>query len=130
MKTTQCVMKNKQESLQIRIGLHRFTIQSLKALYKAQAVGNAACAKKFIKHQENIFQQFRQNKNKRKFCPILDTQVSGSPVVVPCVRLADGAAALHTDHCHSLPSLPLPPAALPSLPGYGIFIENMLDAAA
>ena len=38
------------------------------------------------------------------------------PVAVPGVRLADGAAALHTDRCHSLPSLPLPPAALGSLP--------------
>ena len=39
-----------------------------------------------------------------------------SPVAVPCVRLADGAAALHTDRCHSLPSLHLPLAALGSLP--------------
>jgi len=39
------------------------------------------------------------------------------PVAVPGVRLADGAAALHTDRCHSLGSLYLPPAALPSLPG-------------
>ena len=38
------------------------------------------------------------------------------PVAVPGVRLADGAAALHTDRCHSLGSLYLPPAALPSLP--------------
>ena len=38
------------------------------------------------------------------------------PVAVPGVRLADGAAALHTDRCHSLGSLHLPPAALPSLP--------------
>jgi len=52
------------------------------------------------------------------------------PVAVPGVRLAVGAAALHTDRCHSLRSLYPPPAALPSLPGYGIFIENMLDAAA
>ena len=28
-----------------------------------------------------------------------------SPVAVPGVRLADGAAALHTDRCHSLGSL-------------------------
>ena len=34
------------------------------------------------------------------------------------------------DRGHSLRSLYPPPAALPSLPGYGIFIENMLDAAA
>ena len=39
-----------------------------------------------------------------------------SPVAVPCVRLADGAAALHTDRGHSLPSLFLPLAALGSLP--------------
>ena len=32
------------------------------------------------------------------------------------MRLADGAAALHTDRCHSLGSLLPPPAALPSLP--------------
>ena len=38
------------------------------------------------------------------------------PVAVPCVRLADGAAALHADRCHSLWSLYPPPAALPSLP--------------
>ena len=38
-----------------------------------------------------------------------------SPVAVPCVRLAHGGASLHTDRCHSLRSLPLPPAALPSL---------------
>ena len=39
------------------------------------------------------------------------------PVAVPGVRLAVGAAALHTDRGHSLGSLHLPPAALPSLPG-------------
>ena len=39
-----------------------------------------------------------------------------SPVAVPCVRLAHGGASLHTDRCHSLRSLHLPPAALPSLP--------------
>ena len=33
----------------------------------------------------------------KKLCPILDTQVSGSPVVAPCVRLADGAAASLAD---------------------------------
>jgi len=32
------------------------------------------------------------------------------------VRLADGAATLHTDRCHSLSSLNLPQAALASLP--------------
>ena len=37
-------------------------------------------------------------------------------VAVPGVRLADGAAALHTDRGHSLRSLLPPPAALPSLP--------------
>ena len=38
------------------------------------------------------------------------------PVAVPGVRLADGAAALHTDRGHSLPSLHPPPAAVGSLP--------------
>ena len=38
------------------------------------------------------------------------------PVAVPGVRLADGAASLHTDRGHSLRSLHPPPAALPSLP--------------
>ena len=37
-------------------------------------------------------------------------------VAVPGVRLADGAAALHTDRGHSLRSLHPPLAALPSLP--------------
>ena len=37
-------------------------------------------------------------------------------VAVPGVRLADGAAALHTDRGHSLRSLLPPQAALPSLP--------------
>ena len=41
------------------------------------------------------------------------------PVAVPCVRLDDGASALHTDRCHSLWSLHLPQAALPSLPSRG-----------
>ncbi len=39
-----------------------------------------------------------------------------SPVAVPGVRLVDDATALHTDRGHSLGSLPLPLAALPSLP--------------
>ena len=38
------------------------------------------------------------------------------PVAVPGVRLADGAAALHTDRGHSLPSLFPPLAAVGSLP--------------
>ena len=38
------------------------------------------------------------------------------PIAVPGVRLADGAAALHTDRGHSLGTLLPPPAALPSLP--------------
>ena len=38
------------------------------------------------------------------------------PVEVPGALLADGAAASLTDLCHSLWSLYLPPAALPSLP--------------
>ncbi len=44
------------------------------------------------------------------------TAPTSFPVAVPGVRLADGAAALHTDRCHSLSSLYLPPAALASLP--------------
>ena len=40
------------------------------------------------------------------------------PVAVPGGRLADGAASLPTDRCHSLGSLHPPPAALPSLPPY------------
>ena len=42
------------------------------------------------------------------------------PVAVPGVRLADGAAALHTDRCHSFPSLHLPQAALGSLPRFSL----------
>ena len=38
------------------------------------------------------------------------------PVAVPGVRLGDGAPALHTDRCHSLPSLFPPLAAVGSLP--------------
>ena len=38
------------------------------------------------------------------------------------MRLADGAAALHTDRGHSLGSLHLPLAALPSLPIKGGFL--------
>ena len=38
------------------------------------------------------------------------------PVELPGALLADGAAASLTDLCHSLWSLYLPPAALPSLP--------------
>ena len=38
------------------------------------------------------------------------------PIAVPCVRLAVGTAALHTDRGYSLRSLYLPQAALPSLP--------------
>ena len=41
------------------------------------------------------------------------------PVAVPCVRLGDGAPALHTDRGHSLRSLYPPQAALPSLPVEG-----------
>ena len=38
------------------------------------------------------------------------------PLAVPGVRLADGAAALHTDRSHSLASFLLPQAAVGSLP--------------
>ena len=51
--------------------------------------------------------------------------MSGSPVAVPGVRLAVGAAALHTDRGHSLSSLHLSPAALPSLPiGFGLALSS------
>jgi len=56
--------------------------------------------------------------------------VSGSPVAVPDKIFGLTLFLDFIDRCHSLPSLPLPPAAVGSLPGYGIFIENMLDAAA
>ena len=51
------------------------------------------------------------------------------PVAVPGVRLADGAAALHTDRCHSLRSLYPPPAALPSLPIAGPVIVYGVSAS-
>ena len=44
------------------------------------------------------------------------TAPTSVPVAVPGVRLAVGAAALHTDRCHSLCSLTPPPAAVASLP--------------
>ena len=51
------------------------------------------------------------------FCPSpARAKMQTSPVAVPCVRLAHGGASLHTDRCHSLRSLHLPPAGLPSLP--------------
>ena len=37
-------------------------------------------------------------------------------VAVPGIFVADGAASSAADRCHSLRSLHLPPAALPSLP--------------
>jgi len=40
---------------------------------------------------------------------------SASRFAVPCVRLADDAAALHTDRCTALPSLLPPQAAVGSL---------------
>ena len=52
-----------------------------------------------------------------------------SPVAVPGVRLADDAAALHTDRCHSLRSLDPPPAALPSLPIAGPVIVYGVSAS-
>ena len=51
--------------------------------------------------------------------PHQSPSVTASPVAVPCVRLDDGASALHTGRCHSLWSLHLPQAALPSLPSRG-----------
>jgi len=51
-----------------------------------------------------------------------------SPVAVPGVRLADGAAAFHTDRCHSLRSLYPPPAVLGSLPIAGPVIVYGVSA--
>ena len=47
------------------------------------------------------------------------------PVAVPGVRLADGAAALHTDRGHSFGSLLPPPAALPSLPRFELATSSL-----
>ncbi len=41
----------------------------------------------------------------RIFGPDDRIRTCGIPVAVPCVRLADGAAALPTDRCHSFGSL-------------------------
>jgi len=53
-----------------------------------------------------------------KPCPILDTLVSGSPVAVPDKIFGLTLFLDFIDRCHSLPSLPLPPAAVGSLPHY------------
>ena len=53
-------------------------------------------------------------KSREKFCPILDTLVSGSPII------QDGKLVGAVTHV-----LVNDPTT-----GYGIFIENMLDAAA
>ena len=55
-------------------------------------------------------------------CPVL---ITCNPVGVPGVLLADGAAASPTDRGHSLGSLHLPPAALPSLPIKGELLIKM-----
>ena len=52
-----------------------------------------------------------------------------SSVAVPGVRLGDSAPALHTDRCHSLRSLYLPLAALPSLPIAGPVIVYGVSAS-
>jgi hypothetical protein len=43
-------------------------------------------------------------------------EISGVPVAVPGIFVADGAASSSADRCHSLSSLHPPPAALASLP--------------
>ena len=47
------------------------------------------------------------------------------PVAVPGVRLADGAAALHTDRGHSLGSLHPPQAAVASLPRFELATSSL-----
>ena len=63
-----------------------------------------------------FFDNFQKNmkKSREKFCPILDTLVSGSPII------QDGKLVGAVTHV-----LVNDPTT-----GYGIFIENMLDAAA
>ncbi|MBQ3252522.1 MAG: hypothetical protein IJB02_04710, partial [Oscillospiraceae bacterium] len=43
-----------------------------------------------------------------------------SPVAVPGIFVADGAASSSADRCHSLRSLYPPQAALPSLPRFSL----------
>ena len=57
---------------------------------------------------------YKPQKNIKCFCPILDTEVSGSPII------QDGKLVGAVTHV-----LVNDPTT-----GYGIFIENMLDAAA
>ena len=56
----------------------------------------------------------KSQKNSKFFCPLLDTEVSGSPII------QDGKLVGAVTHV-----LVNDPTT-----GYGIFIENMLDAAA
>jgi len=56
----------------------------------------------------------KSNKIGTKCCPILDTQVSGSPIIQDGKLVGAVTHVLVND---------------PTM-GYGIFIENMLDAAA
>ena len=53
-------------------------------------------------------------KNTKFFCPLLDTEVSGSPIIQDGKLVGAVTHVLVND---------------PTM-GYGIFIENMLDAAA
>ena len=46
-------------------------------------------------------------------------------VAVAGVRLGDGAPTLHTDRCHSLPSLHLPQAALGLLPRFSLATSSL-----
>ena len=58
--------------------------------------------------------EYKPQKNTKFFCPLLDTEVSGSPII------QDGKLVGAVTHV-----LVNDPTC-----GYGIFIENMLDAAA
>ena len=89
-------------------------------------------------------------KNKKFFCPLLDISVSGSPVVVPKISCSLFAHEILTTATRSPPSSCLRQQSARSpiiqdgklvgavthvlvndpTTGYGIFIENMLDAAA
>jgi len=63
-----------------------------------------------------FFDIFQKNirKNREKFCPTLDTLVSGSPIIQDGKLIGAVTHVLVND----------------PTTGYGIFIENMLDAAA
>ena len=57
---------------------------------------------------------YNLQKNTKFFCPILDTEVSGSPIIQDAKLVGAVNHVLVND----------------PTTGYGIFIENMLDAAA